>query len=272
MVFLQKRFLKSNHQNIRNFRLATDCIKENLKLIEGLKEMENIIVNDIEIEVIRKKIKNIHLTVHPPEGQVRLSVPKWMDDKAIRDFIVSKIAWIKKHQNRMALQDKVMIQNFLSGESHLFLGDTYLLNVIETNEKQRVELRDAKFMDLYVKPGQTSAGREKVLIEWYRKELKKRIPVTIEKWEKIIGVNVNEWAVKRMKTKWGSCNIAAKRIWINLELAKKKPQYLDYIIVHELLHLLERYHNEHFKILMKQFLPDWKNIQSELNNSASERT
>lgn len=224
-----------------------------------------MIVNDIEIKVIRKKIKNIHLTVHPPEGRVRLSVPKKMKEEAIRAFIESKILWIEKHKKRFRSQPQAIIQEFLSGERHHFLGDAYLLKVIEINGKQEVKLKDDRLIELYVRPDHTKEKREKILIEWYRAELKKRIPIYIEKWEKIIGVKVNEWGVKRMKTKWGTCNISAKRIWINLELAKKDPRCLDYIVVHEMVHLLERYHNDIFKTYMSRFLPDWKELKVELN-------
>ena len=145
------------------------------------------------------------------------------------------------------------------------MGHPYILNVIESKEKQRVELRDRKYMELYIRPGHTKDKREKLLREWYRKELKALIPEYIQKWEKIIGVKVEDWGVKLMKTRWGTCNVRDKRIWINLELAKKNSRCLDYIIVHEMVHLLERKHNEQFKAYMDRFLPNWKSIKKELN-------
>ena len=227
--------------------------------------MNNIVINDIEIEVIKKNIKNVHLSVHPPAGRVRLAAPENMDEEAIRLFAISKLSWIKKQRKEFDAQERQSVREFLSGESHYFMGTRYLLNVIESSEKQRVELRNKKYMDLYVRPCHTKEKRERIVSQWYREELKRLIPEYIEKWEDTIGVTVNEWGVKLMKTKWGTCNEQDKRIWINLELAKKNPRCLEYIIVHEMVHLLERHHNDRFKAYMDEFLPNWKSIRDELN-------
>jgi hypothetical protein len=227
--------------------------------------MNNIVINDIEIEVIKKNIKNVHLSVHPPAGRVRLAAPENMDEEAIRLFAISKLSWIKKQRKEFDTQERQSVREFLSGESHYFMGTRYLLNVIESSEKQRVELRNKKYMDLYVRQGHTKEKRERIVSQWYREELKRLIPEYIEKWEDTIGVTVNEWGVKLMKTKWGTCNEQDKRIWINLELAKKNPRCLEYIIVHEMVHLLERHHNDRFKAYMDEFLPNWKSIRDELN-------
>lgn len=225
----------------------------------------NIITNNIEIQVTKKKIKNIRLSVHPPDGRVKLSVPEKMDDVAIQNFITSKISWIEKQKSKFLLQDKQIEYMFISGEEHLFLGKNYILNVLETSGKQYVELVDNKNFHLYVKPNSTTEIREKLINEWYREQLKILIPVYIDKWEPIMGVNVEEFGVKLMKTRWGTCNTQAKRIWINLELAKKSPRCLEYIIVHEMTHLLERGHNVRFYAHMDKFLPNWKSIRAELN-------
>ena len=227
--------------------------------------MNNIVINDIDIEVIKKNIKNVHLSVHPPAGRVRLAAPENMDEETIRLFAISKLSWIKKQRKEFDTQERQSVREFLSGESHYFMGTRYLLNVIESSEKQRVELRNKKYMDLYVRPGHTIEKRERIVSQWYREELKRLIPEYIEKWEDTIGVTVNEWGVKLMKTKWGTCNEQDKRIWINLELAKKNPRCLEYIIVHEMVHLLERHHNDRFKAYMDEFLPNWKSIRDELN-------
>ena len=224
----------------------------------------NITIENIDIELIRKNIKNIHLSVHPPDGRVRLSVPKRMDDEAVRLFVISKLSWINKHKKKYSLQERQAEIEFLSGESHYFLGSRYILNIIETTGKQRVQLRDDKYIDLYVRENSTKEKREKIMLEWYRQKLKMLIPGYIEKWENIIGVRVNDWGVKLMKTRWGTCNIRDKRIWINLELAKKNVTCLEYIVVHEMVHLLERYHNDVFKGYMSEFLPNWKSIKEEL--------
>ena len=227
--------------------------------------MDKITVGNIEIDLIRKNIKNIHLSVYPPEGRVRLAVPERMNDEAVRLFAVSKLAWITKQRKKFSEQDRQTVREFVSGESHYYFGTRYLLNVIETTGKQHIELRSNKYIDLYVRPESTVEKREKIMSDWYRQSLKKVIPDYIKKWEEIMGVTVNDWGVKLMKTKWGTCNVKDKRIWINLELAKKNPRCLEYIIVHEMVHLLERHHNEKYKAYMDKFLPNWKSIKDELN-------
>ena len=227
--------------------------------------MERITVGNIDIDVIRKNIKNIYLSVYPPDGRVRLAVPEKMNDEAIRIFIVSKLAWITKQRKKFITQERQTERKFISGESHYYFGTRYLLNIVETTGKQHAELRNNKYIDLYVRPESSAGKRGKILSDWYRQSLKKVIPDCIKKWEEIMGVTVNDWGVKLMKTKWGTCNVRDKRIWINLELVKKNPQCLEYIIVHEMVHILERHHNEKFKAYMDKFLPNWKNIKDELN-------
>ncbi|MFU0783633.1 MAG: YgjP-like domain-containing protein [Thermoanaerobacterium thermosaccharolyticum] len=234
--------------------------------------MTNINIGDINITVIKKNIKNLHLSVHPPDGRVRISAPQSMNDEAIRIFAISKLSWIKKQRSKFKEQDRQSEREFVSGESHYYQGNRYLLNVIPTNKSQRVEMRNQKFIDLYVHEGSTKEQREKILVEWYRKQLKSQIPELIEKWEKVIGVKVNSWGVKLMKTRWGTCNPEAKRIWINLELAKKSPRCLEYVVVHEMVHLLERHHNKVFTAYMDQFLPNWRNIKTELNSLVFENS
>ncbi|MBU5255939.1 M48 family metallopeptidase [Tissierella praeacuta] len=223
-------------------------------------------INDIEIEVTKKNIKNIHLSVHPPNGEVRISVPKRMTEDAIRLFVVSKISWIKKQQDKFENQERIPDLEYISGESHYYFGQRYLLNVIyQSSNKSRVEIKNKKYIDLYVKEGSNKEKREKIMKEWYRKELKAVIPSTINKWEKIMNLTVGEWGVKQMKTRWGTCNPNAKRIWLNLELAKKPLHCLEYIIVHEMAHLIERGHGEMFKAIMDKYYSNWRNVKKELN-------
>jgi predicted metal-dependent hydrolase len=225
-----------------------------------------LVVGDLEIELIKKNIKNIHLVVLPPDGRVRVSVPKKQHAEAVRLFIVSNLAWIKKQQAKFQKQKRQPAREYVSGESHYFLGERFLLNVIYTNKgKQGVELRNRTYLDLFVRESSTKEQRQKVMKEWYRRELKALIPPLIEKWEPLIGVKVNSWGVKLMKTRWGSCNITAGRIWLNLDLAKKNPACLEYIVVHEMVHLLERLHNANFVAYMDKFLPNWRSIRAELN-------
>lgn len=228
--------------------------------------MEKIIINNIEIELTKKNIKNLHLSVHPPDGRVKISAPQYMDTDTIRLFAISKLSWIRKQQKKFINQERQPEREYVSGESHYFLGQRYLLNVIYTNKrKQGVEIRNKKYIDLYVRENTPKHLRERVMTEWYRRELKKLIPPIIAKWEPIIGVGVNEFGVKKMKTRWGSCNPKAKRIWLNLELVKKSPTCIEYVVVHEMTHLLERKHNERFIAYMDKFLPNWRAIKAELN-------
>ncbi len=228
--------------------------------------MEKIIINDIEIELTKKNIKNLYLSVHPPDGRVKISAPYRMNMDSIRLFVISKISWIKRQQSKFKSQERQPEREYVSGESHYFLGQRYLLNVIYTNKrKQGVEIRNKRYIDLYVRENAPKHIRERVMIEWYRKQLKELIPPLIAKWEPIIGVKVKEFGVKRMKTCWGTCNTKAKRIWINLELAKKSPTCLEYVVVHEMVHLLERHHNERFKAYMDKFIPNWRAVKAELN-------
>ena len=229
-------------------------------------KVEKITINGIEIELTRKNIKNLYLKVHPPHGRVKVSAPKSMNEDSIRAFVVSKLSWIKKHQERLKKQKRIAEKEYVSGESHYFLGQPYLLNVVYTSKRlQGVEIRGNKYLDLFVRKNTPKNLRERVMMEWYRSQLKKLIPPLIEKWEPIMGVEVKEFGVKRMKTRWGTCNPAAKRIWINLELAKKNPICLEYIVVHEMVHLLEGSHNARFKAYMDKFMPSWRAVKAELN-------
>lgn len=227
--------------------------------------MNQVTVGGIQIDVFKKDIKNLHLAVYPPTGRVRIASPLNVNDEAIRLFIVSKMSWIKKQKRKFQEQERQTKREYLNRESHYYQGRRYLLNVIEADIKQGAVLRNKNIVDLFVKPGSTIRQKEIVLTEWYRLQLKKQIPALIEKWEKKIGVLVEDWGVKQMKTKWGSCNISAKRIWLNLELAKKPKQCLEYIIVHEMVHLLERHHNEKFIAYMNKFMPEWRYYKEELN-------
>lgn len=225
-----------------------------------------IIIEDIEIEVIKKNIKNINLSIHWPNGQVRVSAPNRMTDDEIRLFAQSKINWIKKQRNRFKSQKKVLEPQFITGETHYYLGEKYLMNIIyQRSNKSQVQIRDNKYIDLYIKEGSSPEKIGNIMKEWYRKELKSIIPDIIEKWEEIMGLRVNEWGVKQMKTRWGTCNPNAKRIWINLELIKMPIHCLEYIIVHEMAHLIERGHGDKFKAIMDKYYPNWRNVRKELN-------
>jgi predicted metal-dependent hydrolase len=223
------------------------------------------ISQQLSVDVVRKDIKNMHLAVYPPTGRVRIAAPLRIDDEAVRLFAISKIAWIRKHQRSFNAQDRQPERVFKDRESHYFLGKRHLLRITEQESSPKVLLKTKTYIDLYVRPNSTIKQRQLILNEWYREELKKLIPPLIDKWEREIGVSVNDWQVKQMKTQWGSCNIEKKRILINLEMAKKPVHCLEYIVVHELIHLLERHHNERFLTLMEKHMPQWKFYQEELN-------
>lgn len=228
-------------------------------------ETITIEASNIEIEVIRKDIKNMHLAVYPPTGRIRLAAPIKTDSEVMRLFAISKIGWIKKHIKNFKEQPREAPKEYVSGESHYFLGKRYLLQVIQHTGSNTVKVKGHKTIQLLVKPNTTTESKANLIKEWYRQELKKQLPELIAKWEKVIGVKCNDWGVKHMRTKWGACNVDEKRIWLNLELAKKPLICLEYIVVHELVHLLERNHNEKFVAYMNTFMPKWKHHREELN-------
>lgn len=224
-------------------------------------------INGLDVAVERKSIKNLHLGVYPPAGRVRVAAPSSMSDDAVRLAVIDKLSWIKKQQAKFAAQPRQSERQFLTGETHFFFGRRYRLRVIEFDQPAQIRIVGKSVIELTTRPGSTAEQREKVFQEWQREELKRLIPPLIEKWQNVVGVVAAEWGVKRMKTKWGSCNIEARRIWINLELAKKPPESLEYIIVHELAHLRERNHNDRFVAIMDGCLPKWRILRDELNRA-----
>ena len=230
-------------------------------------ESAQIRVSGLAVQVVRKNIKNLHLGVYPPNGRVRVAAPLRVSDEAVRLAVVTRLSWIKRQQAKYAGQERQSARKYVSGESHYFLGQRYRLNVAVQDRAAHITIRNHHTLDLFVRKGSDTAQRERVLLAWHRQELKMLIPPLIKKWEAIVGVKVADWGVKRMKTKWGTCNIKARRIWLNLELAKKPVQCLESIIVHEMVHLLERHHNDRFTALMDRFLPQWRHYRAEINRA-----
>lgn len=226
--------------------------------------MKQIELGDIVIDVEQKDIKNIHLSVHPPNGKVRISAPRRMDLDTIRVFAISKLKWIKKQQDAFKKQERETQREYLTRESHYYLGERYLLKIIEQDASPRIILKK-KEIQLFVRPDTSQEKKKEILDEWYRSELKHILPSIIEKWERKIGVKSSEFGIKKMRTKWGTCNSNAKRIWLNLELAKKPIACIEYIVVHELVHLMERSHKERFIELMNEHMPKWRFYRDELN-------
>ena len=229
--------------------------------------MHRISVGDMHVDVVRKDIKNLHLGVYPPEGRVRVAAPLRVDDEAVRLAVIEKLPWIRRQQARFLAQERQSQREYAYRETHYFLGRRYLLNVIEHDGRPRVEVDGKERIDLYVPAGSDAREREEIMLRWYRKELKALVPPLIDKWQEVIGVRVDDWRIKKMKTRWGSCTTEARRIWLNLELAKKPIPCIEYIIVHELVHLLERNHTDRFRDLMDQFMPQWRYCRDMLNQS-----
>ena len=230
-------------------------------------EAREIRVSGLAVQIVRKDIKNLHLGVYPPNGRVRVAAPLAVSDNAVRLAVIGKLAWIRKQQGKFVSQPRQSKREMVSGESHYFLGRRYRLRVIEHNGAAKVFLRGNSSIDLYIRKGSRAKEREQVLGRWYRTQLKALIPPLLHKWQPVLGVRVAGWGIKKMKTKWGSCNSKDRRVWLNLELAKKLVQCLEYIVFHEMVHLLERQHNDRFHALINQFMPQWRLYREELNRS-----
>jgi predicted metal-dependent hydrolase len=236
-------------------------------IADGMNKLksDSMEIGGIEVEVLRKDIKNLHLSVRPPDGDVRVSAPRCMDDEAVRLALAAKLEWIRKKRRLFEESERQPEREMVSGESHYFRGRRYRLEVEERDGAPRVALAGERIR-MSVRPGADLGARERALNDWYRRHVKDEIPALVGKWEPVMGVSVAEWGVKRMKTRWGSCNVGARRIWLNSELAKKPPRCLEYVLVHEMAHLLERGHGDRFKALMHRFLPSWRLRQAELED------
>lgn len=224
----------------------------------------NFTLNDMDVELERKKIKNIYLSVYPPTGLIKVSAPVRMSLEVIRSFIVAKSNWIKKQKVRLLAQERETTREYLDRESHYFNGQRYLLKLVEHNAAPKVCLVHSEIV-LQVRPNADKAVKSSVLDAWYRQQLREKLHELFPMWERKIGVSVEEFKIQKMKTRWGSCSPSSKSIRINLELIKKPPECLEYIVVHELVHLLEPSHNKRFVSLMDSFLPKWRLYRSELN-------
>ncbi|MFZ2844096.1 MAG: SprT family zinc-dependent metalloprotease [Psychrobacter sp.] len=225
-------------------------------------------IGSLDIQLQRKDIKHLHISVMPPDGQVRVAAPESMTETVIRMAVINRIPWIRKQQANFAKQVRQSAREMISGETHYLWGRRYRLEVIESDATQilahSIKLKGGKLI-LSVSAGTSTADKLKVLNEYYRTRLKARIPALINKWSEKVEVTVASWHVQKMKTKWGSCNIDERRILLNLELAKKPVPCLEYIIVHELLHFKERQHNDRFKALLDIHMPDWRSRRDLLN-------
>ncbi len=230
---------------------------------------DKLVMADFEVQTVRKNIKNIHIGVYPPDGRVRVAAPLEMSDESLRLIILSKISWIRRQKEKFLRQERETPREYVSGESHYFLGQRYILNVVQGPYRPRVQLKGLKRMDMYVNPNMSRRDKARIMERFYRLELRKILDSLVAKWEEKLKVKVSEVRIRKMKTKWGSANIKANRIWFNLELAKKSPNCIAYVVVHELTHLIERNHNKRFKGILEAVMPNWKQYRDELNEFIS---
>ena len=227
-------------------------------------ESSRLIVAGIPVEVVRKDIRNLHLGVYPPHGRVRVAAPLVISEDAVRLAVIDKLAWIKQQRRQFQGQPRQSRREMVNGESHYFQGRRYRLTLRERDAPLRVTLRGLGTLELQVRPDTTANQRETLLQRWYRDQLRRALPPLLDTWQNTLEVELAGWGIRRMKTRWGGCNPQARRVWFNLELAKKPPQCLEYIVVHELSHLRVRRHDAEFVALLDRHLPTWRSLKARL--------
>lgn len=225
---------------------------------------ETIELGDLSIEVTRKAIRNVHLSVHPPTGRVTLVAPTGTRLEVARAYAISRLGWIRDQQKKLHAQARETPRQYIERESHYVWGRRYLLHVIEKEGRPGVTL-DHRRLTLTVRPGTNTEKRAAIIHRWHKRLMHEAVPPLVQKWQKNLGVTVSGYYLQRMKTKWGSCNHQAGNIRLNTELVKKPKDLLEYIIVHEMAHLLEPTHNERFITLLDKHLPSWREARQELN-------
>ncbi|MDR3048658.1 MAG: M48 family metallopeptidase [Elusimicrobiota bacterium] len=227
--------------------------------------MKILTINNIPIDAEWKKIKNIHLSIYPPAGRAHVSAPIWMSEDSVRLFLITKLNWLKKKAGEVLSQPRQTKREFVSGENHYYKGRRYIMRVIYRNQPPKIEIDGLNHINLYIRQTASAVQKAQALQEWYRRELKIILEPFVKKWESLMNVKASRWEVKRMKTLWGSCNVGKARILFNLELIKKPIHCIEYVVVHELAHLLENRHNSRFKSILDANLPNWRPIKEELN-------
>lgn len=230
-------------------------------------ETQRVEIRGLQVEVVRKDIKNLHLGVYPPNGRVRVAAPTCLSNDAVRLAVISRLGWVRRQQAKFQQQERQSEREMVSGETHFVQGRRYRLEVIKKDEAAKVVPRNMRRLELFVRPRDGRECREQVLDRWYRECLREEIAELVAKWGPRIGVHVKEWGIRKMKTRWGTCNREARRIWVNLELAKKPPSCLEFIVVHEMVRLIERHHSERFRELMDEVLPPWRQYRDQLTHA-----
>jgi predicted metal-dependent hydrolase len=228
--------------------------------------MMEIEIGGVKVRINKKAIKNIHLSVHPPEGKVTIACPEATKDETIRLYLASKIGWIKRQQKLLQGKDRQSPRKYVTGETHYLLGKAYRLKVVPAEGKSGVRVKGKTVIELTVQKESTTEAKSELLREFYRSQLKTLLTKMVDDWCRKMEVMPEDWRVKAMKTKWGSCNTEKRTLLFNLELAKKPKTCVEYIVVHELVHLLERLHNDRFVSYMDRFLPMWRRRKEELNS------
>ncbi|MDR3634944.1 MAG: SprT family zinc-dependent metalloprotease [Isosphaeraceae bacterium] len=222
------------------------------------------IVHGLPVTIVHKDIKHLHLAVYPPDGRVRIAVPEGVSDQAVHATIAARLPWIRHQQASFQRQERETVREMVSGETHWFNGRRFRLRIAETRAKPTVTLAGGDVMELQVSPGATAEDRRALLDRWYRERLREQVPALLDRWAGVVGVERPDWRVRHMRTRWGSCRTGSRRIWVNLELAKKPRRHLEYIVVHELIHLAIRHHDAAFQARLDQLMPHWQQLRSEL--------
>lgn len=230
-------------------------------------EGREIRVSGLSVDVVRKAIKNLHLGVYPPNGRVRVAAPLRVSDDSVRLAVIGKLGWIKRQQAKFLAQIRQAEREMVSGESHYFLGRRYRLRVVEQIGVSRVLLRNQSTIELHVRNETDPGARERVLQRWLRRRLRELASPLLENWQQTLGLKIAGWGIRKMKTKWGTCTVDARRVWLNLELVKKQVSCIEYVIVHELAHLIARQHDERFLAVMDRHLPQWRRLRQVLNSA-----
>jgi predicted metal-dependent hydrolase len=225
---------------------------------------EVIDLGDLHVDLVRKDIKHVHLSVYPPDGRVRISAPLLMTPDIIRAYAITRLGWIRREQRKLLSQERETAREYLDRESHYVWGKRYLLRIVEADSAPAVRLNHST-LELSIRPCSDASRRREALDAWYRDQVRAVVPALLKKWEPLLGVKARRVLVQHMKTQWGSCNPVLGNVRLNTDLARKPTECLEYILVHELLHLIEPTHNARFQSLMDRFMPQWRQLRDELN-------
>jgi len=225
---------------------------------------KTIYFGGIEIKVVKKRMKNTRIVISP-DGEVRISTSLRVSDDEIQKLLESKYEWIRKHRQRLLLREKETIGKYIDGEVGMFLGNRYILKVVENTGIDEITLKDGKYIEMFTKFEAVSGKNKKIYLEWQKNELTKILKEYVPKWEGITSLKVEEWSIRKMRTRWGSCNTRSRKIIFNLDLIKKKPEFIDYVVLHEIVHIKIPNHGSEFKAMLDKYIPTWREIRKEAN-------